>query len=242
MINIDKYKVTRGVKLSRSQVTPNDYNPNETTKTQQKAINESLTEYGQLMEIVVRPDPDNEGKYLIVDGEHRYQELEDEFYCNIVHGLSEVDAKKLTIIFNETRGQADKIKLATLLNELSASISTEDLNVGLPYDSSELEELLAISKINWEDYGSSAAPPPTSSPSNPPENSTSSNPAPDFDYGDGNDAGEYEFITLKVLKEDFQSVQDCFDMVREEIEEENSDKFLAWGEVLLFLSKQWLNQ
>ena len=145
---LDQYDVDRGVKLKKSDITPNNYNPNKTSDRQQKAINESLNKYGQLLEIVVRPDPDNKGKYLIVDGEHRYHELDDEVYCNVVHGLSEADAKKLTIIFNETRGQADKVELSQLLASLNDDL--DDLIIGLPYEESELNELIQIANVDWE--------------------------------------------------------------------------------------------
>ena len=148
---IDKYDVDRGVKLKKSDITPNNYNPNKTTERQQQAINESLNHYGQLLEIVVRPDPDNKGKYLIVDGEHRYHELDDEVYCNVVYGLSDADAKKLTIIFNETRGQADKVELSQLLASIGDDL--DDLMIGLPYAQDELEELLNIADVDWDDMG-----------------------------------------------------------------------------------------
>lgn len=148
---LDKYDVDRGVKLKKSDITPNDYNPNKTSERQQKAINESLDKYGQLLEIVVRPDPNNKGKYLIVDGEHRYHELDDEVYCNVVHGLSDADAKKLTIIFNETRGQADKVELAQLLASLDDDL--DDLIVGLPYEQDELDELVKMADVDWNEFG-----------------------------------------------------------------------------------------
>lgn len=148
---LDKYDVDRGVKLKKSDITPNDYNPNKTSDRQQKAINESLGKYGQLLEIVVRPDPNNKGKYLIVDGEHRYHELDDEVYCNVVHGLSDADAKKLTVIFNETRGQADKVELAQLLASLDDDL--DDLIVGLPYEQDELAELVKMADVDWNEFG-----------------------------------------------------------------------------------------
>ena len=148
---LDKYDVDRGVKLKKSDITPNDYNPNKTSERQQKAINESLDKYGQLLEIVVRPDPNNKGKYLIVDGEHRYHELDDEVYCNVVHGLSDADAKKLTVIFNETRGQADKVELAQLLASLDDDL--DDLIVGLPYEQDELAELVKMADVDWDEFG-----------------------------------------------------------------------------------------
>jgi ParB-like chromosome segregation protein Spo0J len=143
------YKVERGVKLLKTQITPNDYNPNKTTQRQQEAIAESLEKYGQLLEIVVRPDPNNKGKYLIIDGEHRYNELDDEVFVNVVHGLSDADAKKLTVIFNETRGEADPIELANLLASLQDEL--DDLGVGLPYTKDELNDLLSQLEENVED-------------------------------------------------------------------------------------------
>ena len=145
-----KYKVERGVKLSKADIIPNDYNPNKTKPRQQSAIAESLKKYGQLLELVVRPN-DN-GKYTIVDGEHRYDELGDEVYCNIVHGLSDADAKKLTVILNETRGEADKIELAQLLSSLTDEFDFDELMVGLPYESNELEELIKLAEVDWEQF------------------------------------------------------------------------------------------
>lgn len=146
------YKVERGVRLSKSQISPNSYNPNKTTKRQQEAIAESLDHYGQLLEIVVRPDPENEGKYLIIDGEHRYQELGDEVFVNVVYGLEDADAKKLTIIFNETRGQADPVELGALLAELEETL--DDLQLGLPYESDELERMMGeLGESNFDGEG-----------------------------------------------------------------------------------------
>lgn len=156
-MNTAKYAVERGVKVKSSQLHPNNWNPNKTNPRQQAAIKESLLYFGQLVEIVVRPHPTIEGEYEVIDGEHRLQELNGEVYVNVVNGLSEDESKRLTIIFNETRGEADKIELSHLLEELSRTNSTEHLLIGLPYDETELEELINISGIDWDSYNQSTS-------------------------------------------------------------------------------------
>lgn len=146
MLNLDKYKVERGIKIKTSQLSPNDYNPNKTTERIDEAIRKSLQHYGQVLEILVRPDPDNKGKFIIIDGEHRFNHADKEVYVNVVHGLNENDAKKLTVILNETRGKADLIELSELLSQLNDELDTEELKTGLPFTEEELSNLLEIAK------------------------------------------------------------------------------------------------
>lgn len=151
---MSKYKIERGVKVAKSQLLPNPWNPNKTKKRQQEAIAESLNLYGQVLEILVRPSKEQPGKYEIIDGEHRYQELLDTVFVNVIHDLSDGDAKKLTIVLNETRGTADKIELAQLLAEIDSELG-EGAIAALPYDLTEYEELLALAEHDWDDYSSS---------------------------------------------------------------------------------------
>ena len=71
---------------------------------------------------------------------------------NVLYNLDDSQAKKLTIISNETRGYADKITLAGLLNELSKGLDFDDLIKGLPYYEDELKELLSMGELDWGDY------------------------------------------------------------------------------------------
>ena len=148
-----KYRVERGIKIDRAQLSNNDYNPNKTTERQQQAIAESLDNYGQLTSVLVRPDPEREGNYIIIDGEHRSQVLTEEVYVDVVYGLKDTDAKKLTVIMNETRGSADKIELAQLLNSLNDEIGDlQELSLGLPYEEIELQELIDLADVDWDNF------------------------------------------------------------------------------------------
>lgn len=149
----EKYKIERSLLIKRGQLSNNDYNPNKTTERQQEAIAESLNNYGQLTAVLVRPDPDNEGNYIIIDGEHRSMVLDEKLYVDVVHNLSDADAKKLTVIMNETRGSADKIELAQLLSSINDELEDfENLKLGLPYEETELQELIDLADVDWDKF------------------------------------------------------------------------------------------
>lgn len=150
---MSKYKIERGVPIPKRDIVPNPWNPNKTTKRQQAALSESLNEYGQVLEIVVRPSPTETGKYQIIDGEHRYEELPDTVFANVIHGLPDADAKKLTVILNETRGAADKVELAQLLAEIDKELGGgEKAMAALPYDEQEYLELIKLAEHDWDNY------------------------------------------------------------------------------------------
>ena len=72
---------------------------------------------------------------------------------NIVEGLTDAEYKRLTIVLNETRGQADKIELAVLLSELDKTMGN-DLMTALPYDPGELDELIKLADYDWDSFES----------------------------------------------------------------------------------------
>lgn len=141
---------------------PNPWNPNRTTGKIDDAIRESLGAFGQWSPIVVRPHPTEDGKYQILDGEHRLEQAIaldwPTVSVNVVHGLSEDDARKITIIANETRGYSDKTALGVLLSEIQDLMQDEEaFEIGLPFDGAELEALIELAGENWDETGGSGA-------------------------------------------------------------------------------------
>lgn len=136
-----------------AKIHPNPWNPNRQTERVEEAMAESISHYGMVDPLTVRPHPEKEGEYQIIDGEHRMQTCAklgfSEIPVNVVSGLDETDAQKLTIIANETRGEADKMVLADLLNELAGSMSKEEFKVGLPYTANELDSIIGMGEIDW---------------------------------------------------------------------------------------------
>jgi hypothetical protein len=211
--------IQRGVPVNKALLVPNNWNPNKTTARQQEAIAESLEKYDQILDLVVRPHPTLEGKYEIIDGEHRYQALTgDTVYVTIVNGLDEFSARKLTVILNETRGQADRKELAELLAELTLEYEGAELQECLPYTAEELTDLLKLAECDTE-----------------------KGEGLELDDIIGADPTESQFtkIICLVPNEALDVVQQAYDLIAQE-RSLNSDKQIAWGQVLESLSADYL--
>ena len=214
-------KIDRSVLIKKELLDPNPWNPNKTNTRQQKAIAESLQTYSQILDIIVRPNPDNNQRYQIIDGEHRYDELGDEVYVTVLHGLPDADAKKLTIVLNETRGEADKIELAQLLNDLSAEMSAIDLLLALPYEQNELDELIKLADVDWDKFDS--------------DDSTD-------EYVESGQIEDDEFVTisLTIPKQALLVAEQAKDLISQE-RDLNKNKAIAWGQVLESLAADYLS-
>ena len=154
--------------LKIAQVEANPWNPNKQNDRQYQAEIQSIQDNGFIAPILVRKTG---ATYQIIDGEHRWKALNEiierglEGKWNlpeltkakeipaIVLEVSDAQAKKLTIIMNETRGQADLSALGLLLAEIAPDLG-DALGIGLPYSEPQMAELMAIADFNWDDYGS----------------------------------------------------------------------------------------
>lgn len=143
---------TEHKQLKIDSIEKNPWNPNVMSERVYEAEKESITEFGMIDPITVRPHPDDPKKYQIIDGEHRWRVCSELGHktipAEIIHDLSDAQAKKLTLILNETRGRADRIELAQLLAEIQVDFG-DDLIKGLPYHADELDELIRLADINW---------------------------------------------------------------------------------------------
>lgn len=104
------------------QVTPNDYNPNIMADAKFEMLGEDVGAEGMDQPLVVRPDPDNEGRYVIVDGEHRYRAAKAAGHSKVlvtVKDWDETTAKLRTIRRNLLRGELDRAKFTRLVQEVS---------------------------------------------------------------------------------------------------------------------------
>lgn len=204
------YKIERGVAIPKAKLHPNPWNPNHMKPRQQAAVEESIKAYGQVMELLVQPHPDMDGEYRIIDGEHRFNVLPDLVYCNVIHGLPDPEAKKLTIVMNETRGAADKIELAQLLADINNDV--DELIAGLPYDESELDELIALADVDWDNFVEDLEPEPT--------------------QGDDPTENNYTTILVKVQPDAMDAINQAADLVRDQRLELDKDKAIAWGQIV----------
>lgn len=217
------FKIDRGVAVDAATILRNQWNPNRTTQQQQKAIGESLQVYGQVQELLVRVHSTQPGMYELIDGEHRLDELKGVVYVNVIHGLSDAQAKKLTIVLDGTKGDFDQLELASLLANISLDLGA-DTGLGLPYSSAELEELIKLSTVDWDK-------------SNTPEGG---------DIGIGkSDAipDDTQWISIKEIrlpKEAMAIVQKAYDAIEEERSGLPPNKGVAWGMVLESMAADYL--
>lgn len=145
-------------------IAPNPWNPNQMSDRAFEAEVESILRFGFIDPVTVMWAPPGEAQpFRIVDGEHRWRALrlildkpptktpmhpslaplvEHQSIPAIVLDVSEEQAKKLTIVLNETRGKAQPDKLAALLADLAQDTTLDDLRQALPYETCELEALL----------------------------------------------------------------------------------------------------
>lgn len=148
-----------------ADIQPNPWNPNRQTERQFEAEVESIRANGFISPIIVRKQ---ENHFEIVDGEHRYRAmniLSDEGDLSnkklepllkkksipaVVLDITDGEAKKLTIIMNETRGKPNVAELSALLADLERDFG-KDLITGLPYTAEHLNDLLSIGEFNWDD-------------------------------------------------------------------------------------------
>lgn len=140
--------------IERERLRPNPWNPNRMDERTFAAERESIQTFGFLDPLTVRPHPTLEGEFEIVDGEHRLRATDDLDYPKLpclVLDLDEAAARKLTVILNETRGEADPVLQAELLNDLRSHLGDEGVQVGLPYTSAEIAALRRIADDDWSE-------------------------------------------------------------------------------------------
>lgn len=137
-----------------AQLDPNPWNPNVQDERTAKAERESIETYGFIDPITVRVHPDDPTRFQIIDGAHRLIEatgLGHTVAPIVVLDVDDDQARKLTIILNETRGDHDVAKLGQLLADLSTRSTVDDLLVGLPYSADDLARLIEIGTVdNWD--------------------------------------------------------------------------------------------
>lgn len=138
--------------LDGRSLRPNPWNPNRMTDAMYAKAKVSIQTFGLVDTLLVRElgpfDGTKRTMYEIINGEHRWRAASDlgflDFPCLVVSGLSDPDAKKLTIIMNELHGQADPDKMGDLLASILADTSLEELLTALPYDESILAGFLQL--------------------------------------------------------------------------------------------------
>lgn len=145
---------------------PNPWNPNQMSEDMLGKEIESIHRFGFVDPITCREVGLND--YQIIDGEHRWRCAADHSdACVKVKGkytehvglrqlpitnLGMIDdhiAKQLTIVLNETRGEAEPKKLGQVLTNLLAGEPMAELLELLPFTQPQFEELAQLPTVDW---------------------------------------------------------------------------------------------
>lgn len=125
--------------LPISSLRANDWNPNEMDEHRYLALIESVRKHGVLQPILVRSD------MTIIKGEKRCRAAQAagmaEITCVIVETNQE-EAKLLTVSLSNLRGRTNEELLSSLLEELSASFTLEEIGAEAGFLPDELNGLL----------------------------------------------------------------------------------------------------
>jgi ParB-like chromosome segregation protein Spo0J len=104
--------------------------------------------------LVVRPHPDEAGKFQVLDGHHRVAILRDlghtEARCDVWE-VNDREARLLLATLNRLQGQDQPRKRAELIHELLGEMNVADLGGLLPESDKQLEELHALLEFPAEE-------------------------------------------------------------------------------------------
>ena len=131
--------------LDIEQVRANEYNPNEMTPQMLADVVEDIQQRGFAGAITVRPDPEQEGAFVVIDGEHRLEaarRLSMKQIPAVVVELSDDEARVQTVRWNALRGEPDPVKFLELWNELLKRHDAEVLRAKMGLTRARLKSYL----------------------------------------------------------------------------------------------------
>jgi len=129
-------------------------NSNSMPADLQEKLRAHIKRTGRYPFLVVRPHPEEPGKFQVLDGHHRVAILRElshtEARCD-VWDVDDREAKLLLATLNRLQGQDIPIRRAELLHELLGEMSADDLAGLLPETDKQLEELHALLEFPAEE-------------------------------------------------------------------------------------------
>src|SRR6059036_4233282 len=153
---------TRATRLGPRMVAlddllPHQLNSNVMSPDLQAKLRAHIKRTSRYPFLVVRPHPDEPGKYQVLDGHHRVAVLRDlghtEARCDVWQ-VDDRETKLLLATLNRLQGQDVPIRRAELLHELLGEMSLDDLAGLLPETDKQLEELHALLEFPAEEVAS----------------------------------------------------------------------------------------
>jgi ParB-like chromosome segregation protein Spo0J len=137
-------------KISLSQLIAHPDNPNIMSVDKFKKLVRNIQRTGLYEPIIVRPHPQNQGKFQIINGHHRVQVLaklgKKETNC-IVWNVDDQQTEILLTTLNRLSGVDDPAKKIELLRKLKERFDSAELAKLLPNTAKQIEQLTNL-KLN----------------------------------------------------------------------------------------------
>src|SRR2546428_224336 len=152
-------QVCRGARIGPRMVPlddlrPHPLNSNVMSEDLKEKLRAHIKRTGRYPFLVVRPHPDEPGRYQVLDGHHRVEILRElghtEARCDVWQ-VDDREAKLLLATLNRLQGQDQPLRRAELVHELLGEMSLDDLAGLLPETDKQLEELHALLEFPAEE-------------------------------------------------------------------------------------------
>ena len=138
-------------------LSPHPLNSNVMPEDLREKLKAHIRRSGRYPFIVVRPNPEEPGRFQILDGHHRVEILRElgheEARCDVWQ-VDDREAKLLLATLNRLEGQDSPIRRAQLIHELLGEMSMGDLAGLLPETDKQLEELETLLQFPAEEIAS----------------------------------------------------------------------------------------
>ena len=131
--------------IDRARLIANDYNPNSQLTEAQELLLESIRTDGWTQPIVVRP-PNQDGIYVIVDGEHRWkcsEHLDGDTVPVVILEKDDAGCMAATVRHNRARGSHGVDHMVHIMGRLTdEGVSDSDMETMLGMSPEERERLV----------------------------------------------------------------------------------------------------
>ena len=144
--------MTQALSVSPQELRPNTWNTNVVSPENEAKLDAAIKRFGFFKPIVVREYPDDDTRYEIIGGQHRWESAVRLGIKTIpimnVGNISDIEAKEISLADNSRYGSDDTISLAELLSEMG---NTAELSDFLPYTDAEFNSIFSSVDIALED-------------------------------------------------------------------------------------------
>ena len=147
--NSSSSPVTDGhlIRISLGRLHPHPANANVMSEGRRQKLARNIERQGRYPPLVVRPHPELERDYQILDGHQRAEVLRelgrDDVLC-FVWPCDDTTARVLLATLNRLEGEDVPARRAELLDELIALLPAEELALLLPEDAMAIEQTLQL--------------------------------------------------------------------------------------------------